>query len=291
MKNDQSKNGLPEVEACDSHGVSDELLSSCVHCGLCLEVCPTYQLSGDENNSPRGRLRLWRAEAEGHLPADPWTAEYTSECVGCLACESACPANVPYGAIFEQTRSEHVAANRTALGMGMRLASSIAGRPGLANLLGFPIRLMRRMGVPIHSLIFPGRPSAMRSTASYARKLMAERRPDGPRVAMFVGCLMESVMREINFATVRVLIENNVRVIVPEGQGCCGAFQQHLGIASTGSLRAANVHSFESHEVDMVVTNSAGCGLSLQHTLSGRVPVKDVLGFSRRFGSCEAGAT
>ncbi|MEI8022476.1 MAG: 4Fe-4S dicluster domain-containing protein, partial [Schlesneria sp.] len=76
-----------------------DLLASCVHCGFCLEVCPTYKLTGDENNSPRGRLRLWREEAEGRLAYDPWTDFYTSECVGCLACESACPANVPYGEI------------------------------------------------------------------------------------------------------------------------------------------------------------------------------------------------
>lgn len=86
-----------------------DLLSSCVHCGFCLEVCPTYKLTGDENNSPRGRLRLWREEAEGRLEVDPWTDFYTSECVGCLACETACPANVPYGEIFEQIRHDHVA--------------------------------------------------------------------------------------------------------------------------------------------------------------------------------------
>ena len=68
-----------------------DLLSGCVHCGLCLEVCPTYQLTGDENNSPRGRLRLWREEADGRLPPDAWTDFYTAECVGCLACETACP--------------------------------------------------------------------------------------------------------------------------------------------------------------------------------------------------------
>ena len=109
-----SSNTSPTVpQACTTPHVERDLLTSCVHCGFCLEVCPTYQLSGDENNSPRGRLRLWREEAEGRLAVDPWTVAYTQDCVGCLACESACPANVPYGEILEQTRHAHVTAGRT----------------------------------------------------------------------------------------------------------------------------------------------------------------------------------
>ena len=89
---------------------SPDYFSNCTHCGFCLAVCPTYKLTGDENNSPRGRLRLWSEEAAGRLPRDPWTDHYTSECVGCLACEPACPATVPYGEIFERVRHEHVRA-------------------------------------------------------------------------------------------------------------------------------------------------------------------------------------
>ena len=114
-----------------------DLLTSCVHCGLCLEVCPTYQLSGDENNSPRGRLRLWREEAEGRLEPEPWTAKYTEDCVGCLACESACPANVPYGEILEQTRHAHVSAGRTGTPLKLRMAAALAQRPWLFNLAMF----------------------------------------------------------------------------------------------------------------------------------------------------------
>ncbi|MGV2340966.1 MAG UNVERIFIED_CONTAM: (Fe-S)-binding protein [Planctomycetaceae bacterium] len=103
-----------------------ELLTSCVHCGFCLEVCPTFQASGDENNSPRGRLRLWREESEGQLPPDPWTASYTSDCIGCLACEPACPANVPYGEILEQVRHEHVQSGRSAPRLMLRAAAWLA---------------------------------------------------------------------------------------------------------------------------------------------------------------------
>ena len=257
----------------------DALLTGCVHCGLCLEVCPTYRLTGDENNSPRGRLRLWREEADGRLPADEWTDHYTSECVGCLACESACPANVPYGAIFESVRHEHVATQRARPAFGIRLAAALAKHPTLFGLAMLPARVLRRLGLLKHRFAFAGQPAILESTASYTRKLMKQRRPTGPRVALLTGCLMESLFREINFATVRVLIENNVQVIVPEGQGCCGAFQEHTGLGGVDELRAANRATFGQLDVDAVVSNSSGCGLALGKTLDGSMVVQDVLGF------------
>lgn len=265
-----------------AHGDRD-LLASCVHCGLCLEVCPTYQLTGDENNSPRGRLRLWRQEAEGRLAPDPWTDFYTSECVGCLACESACPANVPYGAIFEQVRHEHVAANRSRPGLALKLAAALAARPALFNLVMTPARALRRAGWLPHRFVFEGRPPVRQTTADYVRRLTEQHHPTGPRVALLTGCLMESLFREINFATVRVLIENNVQVVIPSEQGCCGAFQEHLGF-DVESLRARNRQAFHPLDVDAVVSNSSGCGLALGKTLADKFKVRDVLGFLSEIG-------
>lgn len=256
-----------------------DLLTSCVHCGFCLEVCPTYQLSGDENNSPRGRLRLWREEADGRLAPDPWTVAYTQDCVGCLACESACPANVPYGEILEQTRHAHVAAGRTQTPFKLRIAAALASRPWLFNLAMTPARLLRRWGILPHRFLFAGQPAATQSTASYAQQLMTQHRPTGPRVALLTGCLMEAVFREINFATVRVLIENNVQVCVPRDQGCCGAMQEHLGLDGVDQLREQNRKAFNSYDVDCVVCNSSGCGLATSKALRGDVPVRDVLDF------------
>lgn len=256
-----------------------DLLTSCVHCGLCLEVCPTYQLSGDENNSPRGRLRLWREEAEGRLAPDPWTATYTQDCVGCLACESACPANVPYGEILEQTRHAHVAAGRTRTPMRLRIAAALASRPWLFNLAMLPARLLRCWGILPHKFLFAGQPALSQSTASYAEQLMRLHRPTGPRVALLTGCLMESVFREINFATVRVLIENNVQVLIPRSQGCCGAMQEHLGVDGVEALRDQNRSAFGSLDVEAVVCNSSGCGLALGKAIRDRIPVRDVLDF------------
>jgi glycolate oxidase iron-sulfur subunit len=254
-------------------------LASCVHCGFCLEVCPTYKLTGDENNSPRGRLRLWREEAEGRLPVDTWTDFYTSECVGCLACESACPANVPYGKIFEQVRHEHVSAGRARPGFGLRLAAALAKRASLFNLAMLPARLLRKLGLLPHRFLFAGQPAAILSTAAYAARLMERRRPTGPRVAFLTGCLMESLFREINFATVRVLIENNVQVVIPPSQGCCGAFQEHTGLPGVEHLQQQNRDAFAALSVDAVVSNSSGCGLALGKALQGQMPVRDVLSF------------
>lgn len=266
------------------HSDDQDLLASCVHCGFCLDVCPTYKLTGDENNSPRGRLRLWREEAEGRLVKDPWTEFYTSECVGCLACESACPANVPYGRIFEQVKHEHVVAGRSRPPLTLRIAAALAARPALFNLVALPARLLRRAGLLRHGFLFRGAPAAIQSTAAYATRLMRERRPTGPRVALLTGCLMESLFREINFATVRVLIENNVQVIVPQEQGCCGAFQEHTGLGDVGQLQECNRQVFTAAGVDAVVTNSAGCGLALGKALAGHVPVRDVLSFLGEIG-------
>lgn len=260
-------------------GLDQDLLSSCVHCGFCLEVCPTYKLTGDENNSPRGRLRLWREEAEGRLAQDPWTDFYTSECVGCLACESACPANVPYGEIFEQVKHDQVAAKRLRPPLVLRLASALASRQALFNLAMFPARLLRNWRLLKHRFLFEGRPAVMQSTAAYAQRLMQRHRPTGPRVAFLTGCLMESLFREINFATVRVLIENNVQVIIPSDQTCCGAFQEHTGLDGAHQLHEQNRRAFGSLGVDAIVSNSSGCGLALGKSLKGLFPVRDVLSF------------
>ena len=234
----------PPLLASSSKSSEQDLLSSCVHCGFCLEVCPTYQLTGDENNSPRGRLRLWREESEGTIAQDPLTDFYTSECVGCLACEPACPANVQYGSILEQTRHAHVQANRFKPKLQLRAAALAVRYPNLFNLAMAPARALRALGLFPQPLIFKGRPPVPESTASYARRLMESQKPTGPRVALLTGCLMEAMFREINFATVRVLIANNIQVVIPEGQGCCGAFQEHTGLDGVEELRAQNRNAF-----------------------------------------------
>jgi glycolate oxidase iron-sulfur subunit len=253
--------------------------SNCTHCGFCLAVCPTYKLTGDENNSPRGRLRLWSDEVSGRLEPDVWTDFYTAECVGCLACETACPAHVPYGELFEKTRHQHVEQGRSRVDLTLGLAAAVIPYKRLFDLALMPARFLRRMGWMPHPLVFSGKPALWETTAGYAAKLMRRHRPDGPRVALLTGCLMESLFREINFATVRVLIENNVQVVVPGSQGCCGAFQQHCGLGGEEDMQAVNREAFAELEVEAVLSNSSGCGYALAKGLKDGPPVRDVLGF------------
>jgi glycolate oxidase iron-sulfur subunit len=277
---------MPDLPAPESrekesqtHKPLAELLTNCVHCGLCLDVCPTYKLTGDENNSPRGRLRLWRKEEEGVLADDPLVEHYTSECVSCLACEPACPANVPYGTILETVRHQQMQAGRARPKWYLKLAARLVHSPRAFQWLSLPGRWLRQMGLLKHPFMFPGQPATWQSTSAYAQQLMRERQPTGPHVALLTGCLMEGMFRELNFATVRVLIANNVRVTVPESQGCCGAFPEHLGLANLDALQGRNQTAFYTGKFDAVLSSSSGCGLALSKTLAGRVPVIDVLQF------------
>jgi glycolate oxidase iron-sulfur subunit len=241
-------------------------------------------LSGDENNSPRGRLCLWRAESEGRLSADPWADFYTDECVGCLACTSVCPANVPYAHLLEASRRLQVARGRSHIHWQIALAGKAVRSPALFNLALAPARLLRRVGLLPHPMVFPGKPALAQSTSAYARSLMERYQPKGPTVALLTGCLMEALFREINFATVRVLVENNVRVVVPEEQGCCGAFHEHTGMPGVEKFFAQNRNAFSDLKVDRVVANSAGCGLALSKAFQDTLRVQDVLGFLGEIG-------
>lgn len=272
----------PDVNTSPGLGLSDSQVNSCIHCGLCLENCPTFSLTGDENNSPRGRLNIWKAIDSGRIVQDETTDFYTDECVGCLACEPVCPANVPYGNILETVRaSRSVQGKRNKL--SVELAAWFVKKPKLFNRLGVGGRLLRKFGLLPHPLLFPGNPAVLESSAVYARKLMAKYKPTGPRVALLAGCLMEALFREINYATIRVLVQNNIQVVLPVEQGCCGAFLEHTGIAGVDKMRDCNRLAFSGLEVDAVVSNSAGCGLALKHVL-GDDRVRDVLDFLDEHG-------
>ena len=250
-------------------------LLGCVHCGLCLDECPTYRNSGEEANSPRGRLALWRAEWEGRLTPGPETDHYTDLCVGCLGCVSACPSNVPYGDLLMERRAEQ-AARRAGPDWRVRLLAPLLRHLGLFNLLALPLRWARRQGWRVHRLMPPGRPPVIQGTRAYAAHVNALLMPRGPKVALLTGCLMDAAFREVNAATVRVLAVNGFQVDVPADQGCCGAVAEHGGqAAEKAALDAANRRAFAG--ADVVLTNSSGCGLSLKHAVGGKQ--RDVIDF------------
>ncbi len=247
----------------------------CVHCGLCLQACPTYDVLGLETDSPRGRIYLMRALAEGRVNDVAAIRPHLDQCLDCRACESACPSGVRYGEILETARSEierqqprrgliaalrrfalrHVVAHqgrlRLVFALG-RLAQSL----GLVQ-LAFWLRLVPRH---MQRLLPPIPPAAARAP------LRGVFEPQGPcrgTVGLFTGCVMEQLFGRINTITKDLLVANGFRVLVPADQACCGALLVHDGqMAAAKPLAARNLQAFTT--VDWIVNNSAGCGCALK---------------------------
>lgn len=241
-------------------------LRSCVHCGLCHQACPTYVELGTEADSPRGRLALMRAIEEGELDAgDPEARTHLDLCLGCRACETACPSGVPYGMLIEEARAV-VEARRPAWRRAGRrlLARAMTSAVGLA-----PLRLVARL---------PGRAALARATRSewlaFAAALPAPAahggevlEPEGRAVGtamLQTGCVTEALFGELNRMAAALLRLADWRVLVPTGQGCCGALAAHLGDAELAKAqRARLVERLGRSPADVVVTTAAGCGAHL----------------------------
>jgi glycolate oxidase iron-sulfur subunit len=248
----------------------------CVHCGLCLPVCPTYRVLGLETDSPRGRIYLMRALAEGRVADAAAIRPHLDQCLGCRACETACPSGVRYGEILETVRSEterseparglraflvrfllwHVLARqrrlRAAFALG-RLAERF-GLRWLATKLGVLPRAMAELA--------PAIPPA-RERAPLPTGLHRAHGPARGRVALFTGCVMEPLFGRVNRATLELLLANGFDVEVPAAQGCCGALLVHAGQADKARILAErNVAAFAGATI--VINNSAGCGCAMK---------------------------
>ncbi len=251
----------------------------CVHCGLCLSSCPTYLATGREISSPRGRIYLMRGVAEGRIElGDLATEAYL--CLGCRACETACPSGVEFGSMLEETR-ERVDAAGLRAGWRFRLERfllrQVVARPlrlhALVSILGAVQSLgLDRLVLPLlprsireaHALM-PAIPAAGDRRA-LPRLTPAEGERRG-RVAFFAGCIMPEIFGDVNRATVRVLARNGFDVLVPPEWGCCGALHAHTGdVGFARRLASANVRRFAAgrESVDAIVVNSAGCGAALR---------------------------
>jgi glycolate oxidase iron-sulfur subunit len=251
----------------------------CVHCGLCLPHCPTYQETGREISSPRGRIYLMRGVAEGKLPLDELVAGEMSLCLACRACESACPAGVRYGHLVEGMRAEIDA--RGARGRLPRLLERLAlrgvvAKPRRLRALIASLRAYQRSGlqraVRASRLLALAPPLARMERLlpplgepSRPPRLVPARGARRGRVAFFEGCVMPEVFGAANAATIDVLARNGFEVEIPEGQGCCGALHRHAGDPQAADrLHAKNLSAFRLDAVDAVILNSAGCGASLR---------------------------
>jgi glycolate dehydrogenase iron-sulfur subunit len=231
-------------------------LDQCVHCGFCLQACPTYLATGDENDSPRGRIMLMRALVEGDLDVlDPAIDTHIGRCLGCRACETVCPSGVPYGHLLEATRATLAAARPIPL-IG-RLVLGVFASPLLLRLALFFARAIRATRLRFGPLAMLAATERVVPTRAYR----VETTGDRGTVALLRGCVMEGLFAETNRATERTLNVNGYRVIETPPQRCCGALHAHAGDARTArALARANVAAFDASGAKWIAINAAGCG-------------------------------
>jgi glycolate oxidase iron-sulfur subunit len=270
--------GLPAGQA----GPRPEDISRCVHCGYCLNYCPTYVDLGLETESPRGRIHLIDALSQGRIKPGRAVLEHLDLCLQCRACETACPSGVSFGRIMEGARTQVVAAGRSPLGWRLR---SIVLRwtlphPRLLRLLAVLLRLYQRSG--LQSLVRRTRllwllPFHLRHleqllppvAGRFFTPASAGANPDASdgarRVALLTGCVMPFFYPQTHEATVRVLERLGYQVVVPKEQVCCGALFVHGGDHRTARrLARRNIDVFLAAGVEAVVVNAAGCGSTLK---------------------------
>ncbi len=253
----------------------------CVHCGLCTAACPTYLETGDENDSPRGRIYLMRNIVDGRLPVTDGVLRHLERCLDCRSCESACPSGVRYGRLIEPFK---VALHRSG---GPRPRPGWFHRLVLYGLFPHP----RRMRIALQAArwaqclrvdrllertgairLLPRRLRQMQRLLPRPVRVQDPPLPErlaatGPRratVGLFTGCVADALFRHVHWATARVLQENGCDVVVPRGQCCCGAIYYHSGHARPmADAMAANLAAF-SPDLDAIVVNVAGCGSMLK---------------------------
>ncbi len=249
-------------------------LDPCVHCGFCLQACPTYLATGDEADSPRGRIVLMRALERGDIaPDDAGMLQHLDSCLGCRGCEPVCPSGVGYGRGLEAARNLLV----TARGLRPKARAILAvfqhrwlWRPlfALARLLrgfGIPAQFSGRGGLGFNlGMLAATAASHPSGTAAKAPVTSAPADPAGT-VALFRGCVMDGLFDHVHEATRRTLEANGYRVVEIADQGCCGALHAHAGDHSNAAaLAQQNVAAFAATPTDFVVINSAGCGALLK---------------------------
>jgi glycolate oxidase iron-sulfur subunit len=237
-----------------------ELTDTCVHCGFCLPACPTYQLWGTEADSPRGRIHLIRQVADGAAaPAE--IAGHLDSCLGCLACVPACPSGVRYDEIIEHGR-EIVEPTRGVVDRTVR--------GGMFALFPYPGRLaaIRRLRPPKWAGAAAAAAAELAPPPGPRARLPRRVAARGPRravVGLLTGCVQAAFFAPVSAATVRVLAREGCDVVIPRGQGCCGALPLHVGrTAQARALARRTVAAFARAGVDAVVTDVAGCGSAMK---------------------------
>jgi glycolate dehydrogenase iron-sulfur subunit len=260
-----------------------EFYSKCIHCGLCLNACPTYRELGLEMDSPRGRIYQMIQVERGRLPLGESFVRHIDLCLDCRACETACPSGVEYGRLVESARAQ-INRNYRRPGIGSRLRHFFFQKllPDRRRLdrLGTLLWLFQKSGleaIVVKSGILKLFSKRLECVAALAPRMekpfFTERlgrtvKPEGEaryRVAFFAGCIANLAFARLNDATVRVLTRNGCEVVIPEAQGCCGALHVHAGIRdSARKLAKQNIRTFLDGGFEYFITNAAGCGSVLK---------------------------
>jgi glycolate oxidase iron-sulfur subunit len=258
-----------------------EDFSRCVHCGLCLNHCPTYRLWQLEADSPRGRIRQMMLVNQGELLVSKGFVDHIDKCLDCRSCESACPSAVNYGKLVEHARA------RIERDFKRPLFSRMARNFVYRRLLPYPERIAR-LAKLLRIYQRSGLQAAARATGILRLLGLAERDlllppvdhhfffdqlgrtfpaqgPRRARVAFFAGCVANVTFTALNEATIRVLTANGCEVVIPGGQFCCGALPAHAGVRDVArELARWNIEAFAASNFDALVTNAAGCGSTLK---------------------------
>ncbi|MHC5537591.1 (Fe-S)-binding protein [Singulisphaera rosea] len=253
----------------------------CVHCGLCTASCPTYIETSDENDSPRGRIYLMRAVADGRMGLSREVRKHLDLCLDCRACESACPSGVRYGQIIEPFKvaiQQSAPAGQGTSWLQKVILHHLFPYPGRVRAALLPARLFQKLGVldlaeslGLTRLL----PTTLRRLQAMLPKLERKSGPlpevlpaIGPkraRVGLFLGCVADAMFPDTNAATARVLQENGCEVVIPRSQVCCGAIHYHSGVEEPAQAFArTNMAVFDPNEFDAIIVNAAGCGAMLK---------------------------
>ena len=266
----------------DHNAPSADLLSVCVHCGFCLQTCPTYTLWGKEMDSPRGRIHLINMAAEGEIGLTDLYVSHFDHCLGCLACVTACPSGIKYGKLIEAMRGQVARLYHRPLRERVfrRMIASTFSRPKRLRKLAVALRAYQQLGLQrlarvlhLTALLPPGLRTMEQLMPDLSKKESSAPLP--PRiaaqgekrrtVAMVTGCVQSVFTAQVSAATARVLAAEGCEVLVPQEQGCCGALLLDLGQEKEAlDLARKMIDLLEQVKVDAIVVNAAGCGAAMK---------------------------
>ncbi|WP_263384355.1 (Fe-S)-binding protein [Granulicella arctica] len=263
------------------HPPSPALIDDCVHCGFCLPACPTYALWGEEMDSPRGRIYMMKKSTQGTAPLDQRFRQHMDNCLGCMACMTACPSGVQYDKLIEDTRAqiERNVPRTPSDRLFRKLLFATFPYAGRLRLIALPMLVYQRTGlqklVRASGLLrlLPRKLANMeallpRVPTTLFRHLPRSVQPAAKprrRVGMLTGCVQQVFFQHVNEATARVLAAEGCEIVIPSAQQCCGALMVHSGLEEDAcNLARAMIATFERENVDTIVINAAGCGSTMK---------------------------